>query len=530
MKIQNFFRVNFFRFLVVTVFCLLATLLSTGSEYIAQYAINAISRGDFNRYVWWQVISLIVMIGGALLLVGSAYLFKEQSQDYLLKIRNQLIENFTLNVRKDDLAQIQNQLQNNLETLNENRLSKYFTIFSNALLLLFATGTLLSLHWSLVVLALASAGVNLFLLPKIMQKKTASAVNAVSTRNTAFLESISDWMNGLDVLRRFNLASVLQDQILKKGKRLNESKVSQAKAMSGTNLIAGFGNTLGQNLFAFAAGVLFFQKVISIGGVIVACGFAYTIFSALTEISYAISTVKSTATLNQGVDEALRDHERFQHSVDVASVEGHGLQVKLNEHKWLVYPDFIVEPGEKVLLKGDSGTGKSTLLKLILGTLKPDRGTLILKDSQGKTISNEQARMGYLAQDLFLFPGSLQDNITMFHPMAAKRVTMLLGQVDLTTDVANMAHHLETSLDPDALFLSGGQQQKIVLARSLANQKPLVLMDEPTSAIDRKAAQHIIEQLVRMPNTLIFIGHNLSEETEALFTKTIDLDDRRAEK
>ena len=79
------------------------------------------------------------------------------------------------------------------------------------------------------------------------------------------------------------------------------------------------------------------------------------------------------------------------------------------------YPDITIKSGEKILLSGDSGTGKSTLFKLILGELKPTEGKIIFKDKNGQQIHPDLAKIGYIPQDPTLFPGTIKENITMFN-------------------------------------------------------------------------------------------------------------------
>ena len=91
------------------------------------------------------------------------------------------------------------------------------------------------------------------------------------------------------------------------------------------------------------------------------------------------------------------------------------LSIEYPSGEKIAYPDFVLNEGDKVLLTGDSGTGKSTLMKAMLGQIKPKTGEVLYLDKSGKRLHPDLRKLGYLAQDLLIFPGSIADNITMFN-------------------------------------------------------------------------------------------------------------------
>lgn len=124
----------------------------------------------------------------------------------------------------------------------------------------------------------------------------------------------------------------------------------------------------------------------------------------------------------------------------------------------LKFPDITVNYGEKILLSGDSGTGKSTLFKLILGILSPSSGEIAYKDQDGKVIKPDLAKIGYIAQDPVLFPSTIKNNITMFNPkldLLAEPATLAVG---LGADIAKFSHGMNTEINLQKLNVSGGQR------------------------------------------------------------------------
>ena len=188
-----------------------------------------------------------------------------------------------------------------------------------------------------------------------------------------------------------------------------------------------------------------------------------------------------------------------------------------------IFQIFILKKGEKVLLSGDSGTGKSTLFKLILNKLQPTNGQVIFEDKYGKEISPDYAQIGYIPQDGKLFPTSIINNIIMFNNKLKKLSKNAVENNDLSKDIASMPNGLETEIDLDTNNFSGGQKQKIILARNEIHNFSIILADEATSAIDSKSSYRILKNLVSSNKTVIVIAHNLTPAMEKLFSRKISL-------
>ena len=182
---------------------------------------------------------------------------------------------------------------------------------------------------------------------------------------------------------------------------------------------------------------------------------------------------------------------------------------------------MLFRSGEKVLLTGDSGTGKSTLFKALLGKIETKCGKITYFDKESRPITN--ANLGYLPQDPIVFPISIKDNITMFVKRTEKQLMNIINNVELKNDLDKMPSGIDTEVNLKKNNLSGGQRQKIVLARSEIYHQPFVLMDEVTSAIDQKATEEIITALLKTDQTILMIAHNFTPELRAKFDQEIKL-------
>lgn len=175
-------------------------------------------------------------------------------------------------------------------------------------------------------------------------------------------------------------------------------------------------------------------------------------------------------------------------------------------------------------MSGDSGTGKSTLFKLILQELPLATGKICFKNEAGQEIERpDLSQIGYVPQDPVLFPGTIKENITMFNSKLNDRVMHFVKQVNLGKDLAKFPAGVDTELDQGKHALSGGQRQKVVLARAQIHDSQLIFIDEGTSAIDAHNGLEILQNLLQTDATIVFIAHNLTEEMRQLFDREIHL-------
>lgn len=172
-----------------------------------------------------------------------------------------------------------------------------------------------------------------------------------------------------------------------------------------------------------------------------------------------------------------------------------------------------IKPGEYVGLVGSSGCGKSTLMKLLLGFEKPNSGKIYYDNKDIESVDKRELRkkMGVVLQDGKLISGSIFENITITAPNATvKDVNAVVEAVGLKDDIAAMPMGLHTVLSEDCGTISGGQQQRILIARAIISNPKILFFDEATSALDNITQSMVCETLEKMDSTRIVIAHRLS--------------------
>ncbi|MDO4946130.1 MAG: NHLP bacteriocin export ABC transporter permease/ATPase subunit [Fibrobacter sp.] len=172
-----------------------------------------------------------------------------------------------------------------------------------------------------------------------------------------------------------------------------------------------------------------------------------------------------------------------------------------------------IREGEYIGIVGSSGSGKSTLLKLLLGFEKPTLGKIYYSKNDIDKIDKKELRkyFGVVLQDDKLISGSIFENITVAHPKTTlDRVQEVIKNVGLEKDIQEMPMGIHTVLSGSCSTISGGQQQRIQIARAIVGKPKVLFFDEATSALDNQTQAIVGENLSKMKCTKIVVAHRLS--------------------
>lgn len=181
---------------------------------------------------------------------------------------------------------------------------------------------------------------------------------------------------------------------------------------------------------------------------------------------------------------------------------------------------LTLTPGSKVSFVGVSGSGKTTLAKLLVNFFRPSKGEISLDGVNLEDIDKEVLRryINYLPQQPYVFNGTILDNLLLGAKEGTTQedVFRAVEIAEIRADIESLPLNYQTELTSDGAGISGGQRQRIALARALLSDAPVMILDEATSSLDVLTEKKIIDNLMALDKTLIFIAHRLtiSERTD----------------
>ena len=263
MSLKELLKTNIPRSVFILIVFLGYAICGTLGTYLFKYAINDLTKGHWDRFVFWLVVDFVISIFSVLLLPVGTFLFNKQIQECLHNIRAELMRHYyQSNTYK--VSNIQNQLNNNLKILTDDYATPWIQVWTNLLSIIMAIGTLLTLHWSLI-LFVAIAAVIVLTLPKVMTKKLSSSTAEASKKNAEFLNTIENWFSGLSELRRYSAGARLDRALGQDSRKLAAANVNRRKIQGISISINGLGNAIGQIGASLWSGLLFFAHIITLG-------------------------------------------------------------------------------------------------------------------------------------------------------------------------------------------------------------------------------------------------------------------------
>ena len=174
--------------------------------------------------------------------------------------------------------------------------------------------------------------------------------------------------------------------------------------------------------------------------------------------------------------------------------------------------NFSVKKGEIIGIIGESGSGKTTLINIVTGLLKIKSGSYLFNDNEIKNIRNEKENLfGYIPQKISLLDETIKHNIALeTKNIDQKKLNKCIEKTGLTKFVNNLKLKENTIVGEKGSSLSGGQAQRIAIARALYHEPEIIILDEATNSLDAELEQNILSMLKKLQKTLIIISHHQS--------------------
>ncbi len=363
-----------------------------------------------------------------------------------------------------------------------------------------------------VILAIYS-----FLIQEKLRKAIEEGSRLASQKYANLIESLS----GLETVKLFGAQSQFQFRWEEAVAHMANWNIRSRRITDGVQNAAGFIqqlSTIGMvivGIYMIGAGEL------TLGGLIAATMLSGRAISPMIQISL-LSTrynqAKSSLTIIEQIMDMPDEQEEGRRYIHRPVIHG---KIELDRVTFN-YPNstvssvrdvsLTIKPGEKVAIIGRIGSGKTTIQRLIMGLYQPTSGHVRIDDTDIAQLHHIDVRrnIGCVSQDNFLFYGSIRDNITLGRPLSDDHdVLEAAHRAGVTTFTQQDPAGLERQVGEGGQLLSGGQRQSVAIARAILGRPPVLVMDEPTSAMDNRTEMHIKHQLRRLGKreTLILITH-----------------------
>ena len=356
-----------------------------------------------------------------------------------------------------------------------------------------------------------------YLIQERLHALSESTFQSSCLRNALLVESLI----GLETIKSQHAESIFQSRWEQSTRYSAKSGIQMrelsAMAISGANWFQQMSTVL-----LILVGVyLIFDKSLTLGGLI-ACSMltnralapAAQIVGLLLQYQNARTALGSLETFMAKEQDRNPAQAYVEHSITNGSIEFRDVSFAYpgRQENVLHNISFRINPGERVAILGRVGSGKSTLQRLITNMYTPSSGMILLDGIDVRQLDPTETRgsVGFVSQDIMLFFGSLRENIALGKPYVDDAAILAAAQIAGLTDFIN-AHPegLAMAVGERGELLSGGQRQAVGIARAVLNQAPVLLMDEPTSAMDYSSEAAVSANITKFcaGRTLIVATH-----------------------
>lgn len=340
-------------------------------------------------------------------------------------------------------------------------------------------------------------------------------------------------LNGIEEIKILNGKKVQLKKFKNKLNEMVKSSIKQSKQilffMENILLV----NNLSAVLILLFSGIFILNNQLTIGIYTAFIAYMNKIFATTSSFASLGMTVKPVCVSIERIQEFLEMNDEntekceiINENIDSISIENLSFKYEENGENIIDKLNFKMNKGDKVFIKGENGTGKSTLIKNLLGLYSPTEGEIFINDKKYSLIDKRSVRskIGVVSQNVFLFRGSILDNILYGQTNKSKEdVVSLIKKYNLEKYIQGFENGLETEINQNGIGISGGQTQIIAFLRATIAKKDVIILDEGTSNMDAETRKIILKILGERDicNILMIISHQ--EDGMEFINKTLCL-------
>ena len=498
----------------------LAALSVICFDFMMGFIVDIFSNGETEKFVPIILASIFLII----LLFVTEYIdgyvmssYIKNTVNYLrcdifTKILNKDMKDFFL----DNSGKYISILYNDIKIIEDSLLNNIFLVISSFISFIISLLFLFSISPSIVIF-IVIFGILGFVIPNALSKKLIVEKNNYSHNLEEITSVTKDLFSGFEVIKGFNIGSKI-NTIFKNSSNTVESTKKKCSILE--SIIKGFSLSFSVTVYLgvlILGGYLMYKGEISVGTAIIIIQLSTHIVGPVKTSISLINQIKSVSLIADKIDEILYDScedieeislPKFENSIEVKNLDFS----YTSDRKALNNINLTFEKNKKYAIVGESGCGKSTLIKLLMRYYKDYNGDILIDNKDiHKIFSNDLYKnMSMIQQNVFMFDDSIKENIKLFANYSDEEVLSICDRSGLSNLISRLPDGINSLVGENGNKLSGGEKQRIAIARSLINNTKILILDESTSALDNETAYNLESSLLSINDlTLIVVTHKL---------------------
>lgn len=526
--IKKLYNGNKLNFVVLTILSLLSTIPSMVISIMLERIISIAYEKDLQALIDQGIIFLILMSALVLGYIINIYIKpkykKKAMSQYKQNIYNLILEKNISNFSKFETSNYISSLTNDVNYIEENYIFSIFDLI-NYITLFLASIVIMILYSPILTIIAIGLSILPLICALLVGNKLSSCEKQISDNNASFMHYIKDNLLGFSTIKVFKAEEKMKELFLKSNNKLEESKAKKVKVITIIELIQIITNTIAQiGIFFIGAYISIKTDKISPATIILFVQLMNYVLGPLMQIPPIISKRNACKPLFDKISEMTKyekeiDKEQviFENSIKLENVD-----FSIENKKIINNINYSFEKNKSYAIVGPSGSGKTTLLNLLIGKLNNYQGSIKYDNKELNSISQDSLYeiISFIEQSVFVFDDTIINNITMF----SKVDEQLLNEVIIKSGLDALINEkgLNYKCGENGCNLSGGEKQRIAIARGLIKKSQIMFLDEITSALDNETSNTITNNVLQLNDiTKIMITHRLEESVLRNFDEII---------
>src|SRR5580692_9244735 len=413
-------------------------------------------------------------------------------------------------------------ITSDVATIQDFASSSTLDIVIDLVTIVFMVGLMFWLDWDFTLIAVAFTPVLLLFVFRF-KKALKEATRAVRVRQSEVLSIVQRGLGSIKVTKAFGRQDLELAHLEAASLATVEAALRARKIKSLLSPTVGIVVAICTAIVLWKGTSLIIAGAMTAGALTVSLAYLKMFFKPVKDLASMTSTIAQTAVALERIQNILSADEVIQErpgAIDPGRVRGAISFDRVSfgydrDEQVLHEVSFDIEPGQVVGIVGSTGSGKSTLLSLLPRFYDPTLGRILIDgvDIADHKVAALRAQIGFVLQDSVLFPGTIRENIAYGRPDAAEQDIIAAARIANADEfIARMPRGYDSLVGEHGNTLSGGQRQRIAIARTVLRNSPILVLDEPTAALDPQSELLVIEALQRLMKgrTVIMIAHRLN--------------------